>query len=116
VFTGFVRLGILRGQRLIGGAAARITAASCSGERAVALRTRWFSYYGRARCQGRSSAIIGSRPIARADRGLGLEAQQAAVCAYLGSSAPIAEFTEVETAKRNDRPELERALALCRPV
>jgi DNA invertase Pin-like site-specific DNA recombinase len=46
--------------------------------------------------------------------GLGLEAQQAAVRAYLGASTPIAEFTEVETGKRNDRPELERALALCR--
>jgi DNA invertase Pin-like site-specific DNA recombinase len=46
--------------------------------------------------------------------GLGLEAQQAAVRAYLGADAPIAEFTEIETGKRNDRPELERALALCR--
>ena len=46
--------------------------------------------------------------------GLGLEAQQAAVRAYLGASTSIAEFTEVETGKRNDRPELERALALCR--
>jgi DNA invertase Pin-like site-specific DNA recombinase len=46
--------------------------------------------------------------------GLGLEAQQAAVRSYLGTEAPIAEFTEVETGKRNDRPELDRALALCR--
>src|SRR5262249_19254047 len=46
--------------------------------------------------------------------GLGLEAQQAAVRAYLGQAAPIAEFTEVETGKRNDRPELKEALALCR--
>src|ERR1700719_4423928 len=46
--------------------------------------------------------------------GLGLEAQQAAVRAYLGASTPIAEFTEIETGKRDDRPELERALALCR--
>jgi DNA invertase Pin-like site-specific DNA recombinase len=46
--------------------------------------------------------------------GLGLEAQEAAVRGYLGASTPIAEFTEIETGKRNDRPELEQALALCR--
>jgi DNA invertase Pin-like site-specific DNA recombinase len=46
--------------------------------------------------------------------GLGIEAQQAAVRGYLGASMPIAKFTEIETGKRNDRPELERALALCR--
>jgi DNA invertase Pin-like site-specific DNA recombinase len=46
--------------------------------------------------------------------GLGLEAQQAAVRGYLGTAAPFAEFTEIETGRRNDRPELERALALCR--
>ena len=46
--------------------------------------------------------------------GLGLEAQQAAVRSYLGIEAPIAEFTEVETGKRNDRPRLDQALALCR--
>jgi DNA invertase Pin-like site-specific DNA recombinase len=46
--------------------------------------------------------------------GLGLEAQQAAVRSYLGTATPIAEFTEIETGRRNDRPELDRALALCR--
>jgi DNA invertase Pin-like site-specific DNA recombinase len=46
--------------------------------------------------------------------GLGLEAQQTAVRGYLGAAAPIAEFTEIETGKRNDRPELKEALALCR--
>ena len=46
--------------------------------------------------------------------GLGLEAQQAAVRGYLGAAAPIAEFTEIETGKRNNRPQLKEALALCR--
>jgi DNA invertase Pin-like site-specific DNA recombinase len=48
--------------------------------------------------------------------GLGLEAQRAAVAHYLGSVGGIlfAEFTEVETGRRNDRPELEKALAACR--
>jgi DNA invertase Pin-like site-specific DNA recombinase len=46
--------------------------------------------------------------------GLGLQAQQAAVRGYLGARGPIAEFTEIETGKRNDRPELKQALALCR--
>jgi DNA invertase Pin-like site-specific DNA recombinase len=46
--------------------------------------------------------------------GLGLEAQQAAVRGYLGPTASMAEFTEIETGKRSDRPELHRALSLCR--
>jgi DNA invertase Pin-like site-specific DNA recombinase len=47
--------------------------------------------------------------------GLGLAAQQKAVRDYLtGGGQIIAEFTEVETGKRNDRPELGRALAACR--
>jgi DNA invertase Pin-like site-specific DNA recombinase len=46
--------------------------------------------------------------------GLGLEARKAAVRGYLGAVPPIAEFTEIETGKRNDRPQLKEALALCR--
>jgi DNA invertase Pin-like site-specific DNA recombinase len=48
--------------------------------------------------------------------GLGLDAQREAVARYLESIGGIlfAEFTEIETGKRNDRPELERALAICR--
>jgi DNA invertase Pin-like site-specific DNA recombinase len=45
---------------------------------------------------------------------LGLEAQKAAVRGYLGAKAPIAEFTEIETERRNDRPQLKEALTLCR--
>jgi DNA invertase Pin-like site-specific DNA recombinase len=48
--------------------------------------------------------------------GLGLEAQQAAVAAYVATHGGriIHEFTETESGKRNDRPELAAALALCR--
>ncbi|MGY0787958.1 recombinase family protein [Azospirillum argentinense] len=48
--------------------------------------------------------------------GLGLEAQQAAVRAFLngGNWSLVAEFTEVETGKRADRPVLAQALATCR--
>ena len=48
--------------------------------------------------------------------GLGLAAQREAVMSYLdgGRWALVDEFTEIESGKRNDRPELERALALCR--
>src|SRR4051812_3905037 len=48
--------------------------------------------------------------------GLGLEAQREAVACYLngGSWTLAAEFVEVESGKRNDRPELAKALATCR--
>jgi DNA invertase Pin-like site-specific DNA recombinase len=48
--------------------------------------------------------------------GLGLEAQQEAVRSHLngGRWKLIAEFVEVESGKRNDRPKLAEALALCR--
>jgi DNA invertase Pin-like site-specific DNA recombinase len=48
--------------------------------------------------------------------GLGIEAQRAAVRRYLksGDWHTLGEFTEMESGKRKDRPELERALALAR--
>ena len=48
--------------------------------------------------------------------GLGLEAQREAVQRHLASvgGTLIAEHTEIETGKRNDRPELQKALATCR--
>jgi DNA invertase Pin-like site-specific DNA recombinase len=50
--------------------------------------------------------------------GLGLDAQRAAVMTYLngGPWKLIAEFTEVESGKRSDRPELRKALAACRKL
>lgn len=48
--------------------------------------------------------------------GLGLEAQRDAVADYLngGRWTLVGEFVEVESGKRNDRPELAKALAMCR--
>lgn len=48
--------------------------------------------------------------------GLGLEAQREAVANYLngGRWSLVEEVVEVESGKRNDRPELQRALSLCR--
>ncbi len=47
--------------------------------------------------------------------GLGLEAQREAVTRYIaGRGSMLAEFTETESGKRNDRAALADALALCR--
>ena len=47
--------------------------------------------------------------------GLGLEAQQTAVLAFINGNAElVGEFTEVESGKRADRPELAKALEACR--
>jgi DNA invertase Pin-like site-specific DNA recombinase len=48
--------------------------------------------------------------------GLGIEAQRVAVASYLAGfgAEPIAEFVEVESGRRTDRPELTRALTECR--
>jgi DNA invertase Pin-like site-specific DNA recombinase len=48
--------------------------------------------------------------------GLGLEAQRRSVLDYLngGRWELTAEFTEVESGKRSDRPELDKALAACK--
>jgi DNA invertase Pin-like site-specific DNA recombinase len=52
----------------------------------------------------------------QAKSGLGIEAQRAAVERYLngGNWKIIAEFTEVESGKRSDRPQLDAALAAAR--
>ncbi len=48
--------------------------------------------------------------------GLGLDAQRKAVIDYLdgGKWTLVDAFTEIESGKRNDRPELEKALAACK--
>src|SRR5690348_16945775 len=48
--------------------------------------------------------------------GLGLEAQREAVAAYLngGNWTVLADFVEVESGRKSDRPELAKAMELCR--
>jgi DNA invertase Pin-like site-specific DNA recombinase len=50
--------------------------------------------------------------------GLGLDAQREAVMSYLdgGRWALVDEFTEIESGKHNDRPELRKALAACKKL
>lgn len=46
--------------------------------------------------------------------GLGLEAQQEIIHNYLKDTTPIAEYVEVESGRKSDRPKLKEALAQCR--
>ncbi len=46
--------------------------------------------------------------------GLGLEAQRAAVLAHVGTAGLLAEFTEIESGRKADRPQLAAALRHCR--
>ena len=46
--------------------------------------------------------------------GLGLEAQRKAVSDYLAGNAPLAEFTEIESGRKKNRPQLIAALALAK--
>ena len=77
--------------------------AHCPGRPLVAHRGRFVAYYRVSTAkQGRS--------------GLGLDAQQAAVQNYLdgGTWELVGEFTEVESGRKSERPELAKALALCK--
>ena len=51
---------------------------------------------------------------AQGQSGLGLAAQKNSVRRYLGDVEPLAVYTEVLSGKRDDRPELARALDHCR--
>lgn len=50
------------------------------------------------------------------DSGLGLEAQQAAINAFLKerNGTKVADFVEIESGRNNERPQLAKALARCR--
>ena len=45
--------------------------------------------------------------------GLGLQAQQDIIRNYLNGDSPIAEFVEVESGRKSERPQLHKALELC---
>lgn len=46
--------------------------------------------------------------------GLGLQAQQDIIRNYLNGNSPIAEFVEVESGRKSERPQLHKALELCK--
>lgn len=46
--------------------------------------------------------------------GLGLEAQREIIKSYLHDTVPIAEYVEVESGRKNNRPRLAEALAFCK--
>ena len=46
--------------------------------------------------------------------GLGLDAQRAAIAAYVAGRPVLGEFVEVESGRKDDRPQLAAALSLCR--
>lgn len=46
--------------------------------------------------------------------GLGLEAQREIIQKYLRNKTPIAEYVEIESGRKKDRPKLKEALSLCR--
>jgi len=65
---------------------------------------------------GRYIAYYRVSTVRQGQSGLGLEAQQAAVERHLagGDWTLIESYTEIESGKRNDRPELAAALAACK--
>jgi DNA invertase Pin-like site-specific DNA recombinase len=66
--------------------------------------------------RGKFIAYFRVSTVQQGKSGLGLEAQRKAVHDYLngGTWSLVGEFTEIESGKRNKRPELEKALAACK--
>lgn len=59
-------------------------------------------------------AYLRQSTIKQENSGLGVEAQRDIILNYLKDGEIIKEYVETETGKRNDRPQLMEALALCR--
>ena len=80
------------------------------GQRDRLPNTRSFAGFLRLPCPPPSSPTIASAPTGKGRSGLGLEAQQKSVRDCLNGGHIAAEFVEIETGKRNDRPELRIAV------
>jgi DNA invertase Pin-like site-specific DNA recombinase len=52
--------------------------------------------------------------VKQGESGLGLDAQQAAIAVHVAHAALLATYTEIESGKRCDRPELAKALEHCK--
>lgn len=59
-------------------------------------------------------AYLRQSTVKQENSGLGVEAQRDIISNYLRDGEIIKEYVETETGKRNDRPQLMEALALCR--
>lgn len=66
--------------------------------------------------EGKFISYLRVSTVKQGQSGLGLEAQRKAVTDFLngGNWSLLTEFVEVESGKKNDRPELNKALAHCR--
>lgn len=59
-------------------------------------------------------AYLRQSTVKQENSGLGVEAQRDIILNYVKEGEIIKEYVETETGKRNDRPQLMDALALCR--
>lgn len=64
--------------------------------------------------ESRYVAYLRVSTLRQGSSGLGLQAQQEIIRKYLNGNSPIAEFIEVESGRKSDRPKLHEALELCK--
>lgn len=67
-----------------------------------------------ARAKQKFVAYTRVSTVKQGESGLGIDAQREAIKQHVGTGELLREFMEIESGKRNDRPELLKALAFCR--